>query len=344
MTTYERIGKAIIDGLATTKDLIAQQQGKRFLELYRAAPLFIIETDPAIALTQIKDEVDGLEIFFRLPFKNMLMEFPQMRMLNVTPFLFLRQLDEKTILLQELIETKSINMDEWFSAYSSRGALMPELETLDAGKKKILIDTVINEMPVTSQAFFVKRHGEYWTDIEVTWDTYGNTMCPHRRIDHWPIGGFGLQQYRECNYGCAGKFDACCQIDAERAEKFWSLILHAVIYINYPAHIIIEETPQLTTKEQRQRDKAKKPISAFIRKPRVRVVTLEQLKIMRHAGGAGTHASPIPHQRIGHWRTLKSEKFINKRFQRIWINDMQVGDLSWSDERTTYRVISPNEQ
>ena len=45
-------------------------------------------------------------------------------------------------------------------------------------------------------------------------------------------------------------------------------------------------------------------------------------KIKQSLGG--THASPSAHYRVGHFRILKSERYVNKRFQTIWVDGVFV--------------------
>jgi hypothetical protein len=50
----------------------------------------------------------------------------------------------------------------------------------------------------------------------------------------------------------------------------------------------------------------------------------------------GTHDSPTPHFRVGHFRVLRSEKFTNKRFQTVFVHETFV-------KGTAKTVLSPEQ-
>jgi hypothetical protein len=50
------------------------------------------------------------------------------------------------------------------------------------------------------------------------------------------------------------------------------------------------------------------------------------------------HASPIPHQRRGHWRHLRAECFHTPR--KIWIRPTWVGPAVWKARGQIYRVLT----
>lgn len=57
----------------------------------------------------------------------------------------------------------------------------------------------------------------------------------------------------------------------------------------------------------------------------------------------GTHASPRPHQRRGHFRKLISEKFKFKKDQIIKVKSCWVGDSEWVYNGSTYKVLEDKE-
>ena len=62
-----------------------------------------------------------------------------------------------------------------------------------------------------------------------------------------------------------------------------------------------------------------------------------------HTTPIGTHASPTPHQRLGHYANLRSEKFKNKKGQRIWRKGTWVGDEEWVFNGRHYKLLKGNE-
>jgi len=55
----------------------------------------------------------------------------------------------------------------------------------------------------------------------------------------------------------------------------------------------------------------------------------------------GSHASPIPHTRRGHYATLRADRFGANRGKRVWRKPAWIGDTEWIFEGRQYRVISP---
>lgn len=51
----------------------------------------------------------------------------------------------------------------------------------------------------------------------------------------------------------------------------------------------------------------------------------------------GTHASPIPHQRRGHWRQLRSDRYKEKK--AVWVKGSWIGDTEWTYNGREYRVV-----
>lgn len=74
-----------------------------------------------------------------------------------------------------------------------------------------------------------------------------------------------------------------------------------------------------------------------------RIILLDPLKARQYGhriDRGGTHASPHPHQRLGHWANLRHERYKNKRGERIWVKPAWVGDREWVFEGNRYRVLS----
>lgn len=113
--------------------------------------------------------------------------------------------------------------------------------------------------------------------------------------------------------------------------------LEQVAAISHPANYVVKVTPELTPREQRK-------VSAGQPRPPAKqthfiVVDHEVLVGMRRGGG--THASPIPHERRGHWRRL-AERHHHARLlgkERIWVRPAWVGETNWSDHKHHYEVL-----
>lgn len=117
-----------------------------------------------------------------------------------------------------------------------------------------------------------------------------------------------------------------------RAGNF-GVFVEQLRLINLPSHMIVEERPA----------KVRPPHSRLI--PRVherpRYTLLKPGHIRRRYPGfaGGTHSSPRVHERRRHLRLLSSERYINKRGQRIAVSACWVGPTEYSAGRRTYRVL-----
>ncbi|MHB8880376.1 MAG: hypothetical protein ACYC69_02580 [Thermodesulfovibrionales bacterium] len=114
------------------------------------------------------------------------------------------------------------------------------------------------------------------------------------------------------------------------------LAIHSMAYINAPMNYIVREGMPLTKFEQRRKDKAVKPF--FSKKDLHIVLDHSQVKVLMPESGNGHHASPVPHERRGHWRQLRAERFREKK--TVWVRpaDINTG-LKWEKSGRTYEVI-----
>jgi len=126
-----------------------------------------------------------------------------------------------------------------------------------------------------------------------------------------------------------------------RMDAFLDKESHAVIKqasaISHPANYIIQVTPELTPKETRRVEAGRaRPIR---KKPHYIVVDHDV--VVRMSRGSGEHASPVPHERRGHWRRL-AEHCRHARLggkEKTWIRPTYVGETTFSDEKNKYEVL-----
>jgi hypothetical protein len=117
--------------------------------------------------------------------------------------------------------------------------------------------------------------------------------------------------------------------------------LLAVAAISHPANYLVERTPLLTPRETRQAaDGRPRPDR---KRPHFIVIDHDGLVNLNPATRreGGTHASPIPHARRGHWMRL-SERCRLAREQgktRTWVRESYVGEREFEDGGTRYRVL-----
>jgi hypothetical protein len=74
------------------------------------------------------------------------------------------------------------------------------------------------------------------------------------------------------------------------------------------------------------------------RKPHIVVIDPKKRRVKKAPQG-GTHASPYPHPRKGHWRTYRHPKFTNLQGQRRRIKPAYVGDREFVHAGSVYKVI-----
>ncbi len=130
-----------------------------------------------------------------------------------------------------------------------------------------------------------------------------------------------------------GAMRGTCKISVLRT------IMH-VAAISHPANYIVERAPLLSPREARQTSAGR--LRPDRKRPHFIVIDhdgLVQLNpVTRHP--TGSHASPVPHSRRGHWRRL-SERCTAARAAgetKIWVDDTYVGEREFSDEKNRYSV------
>lgn len=114
--------------------------------------------------------------------------------------------------------------------------------------------------------------------------------------------------------------------------------MRMVSAISHPANYVVQVTPALSSKEERRgaAGKPRPPAKA----PHFIVVDHEVLVRMSGRMG-GTHASPVPHERRGHWRRL-AERCRHARLtgaERTWVGPAYVGERTFSDGKNAYEVL-----
>lgn len=125
-----------------------------------------------------------------------------------------------------------------------------------------------------------------------------------------------------------------------------SLLTCAAVAIQYlsqcPEHLV-EVRSIGTQQDAHLRRKAAKTAQKkpWLREGLPSIILLDptQAKAYGHRiNRGGSHASPIPHQRRGHWRHLKADRFKSKR--PVWVRPAWIGDKEWVFNGNTYKVLS----
>lgn len=130
------------------------------------------------------------------------------------------------------------------------------------------------------------------------------------------------------------------QEEGDRGEQLEraKIDLTMVAAISHPANYVVRVTPALSPREER-RAAAGKPRPPA-KSPHFIVVDHDVLVGMS-GRSTGTHASPVPHERRGHWRRL-SERCRHARMlggERTWVGPAYVGERSFTDGKNAYEVL-----
>jgi hypothetical protein len=123
------------------------------------------------------------------------------------------------------------------------------------------------------------------------------------------------------------------QVDVVR-EAF-QMGLQAVQWINKPEHYTVEigalEAPRKAKGEPRVRRLAERPRHIVLTKSEI-------AEAWRRVHLGGTHASPLPHLRRGHYRTLERA---TPGERRVWVRPAHINGtcVEWRDGDIRYRVL-----
>lgn len=109
------------------------------------------------------------------------------------------------------------------------------------------------------------------------------------------------------------------------------------ILIAHPSNYIVKETPTLTPHEARRVEQGKR----FPDAKRPRYIIVDHDVLVGKYRPQGTHASPVPHQRRGHWMRL-AERCKHAKAQGIdktWVRDCNIGETDFVRGGRRYEVL-----
>lgn len=113
--------------------------------------------------------------------------------------------------------------------------------------------------------------------------------------------------------------------------------LEQVAAISHPANYVVKVTPELTPREARK-------VSAGAPRPpqkRTHFIVVDHEVLVGMRRGDGTHASPVPHERRGHWMRLaercRHAKLLGK--DKVWVRPAFVGEKEWKNPKNHYEVL-----
>ena len=127
----------------------------------------------------------------------------------------------------------------------------------------------------------------------------------------------------------------------EMARPYGNEMVEACRYItgiSHPSRYVVRVTPRLSPREERREASGKKREPG--KAPHFVVVDHEVLVRMKK-DPEGTHASPVPHERRGHWARL-AERCRHARLlgkDKVWKRPTFVGEREWQSEKALYEVL-----
>lgn len=332
------------------KDMPDFNDKTNFLTSFLRAPLFSVELDPIEAVKKLG--LENLFQFFAFPFKSFLLDFASLGKMD--PFIFCHEVDQNTFYLQGINLVEEIDPHEWVKNFCNAEDVGEKIAGLSIDEKIKIFQEMTKDEPIVLDRVIV-RVAE--NEIGLIPSVYGNILCKHSHEkkkfyyqSHKDIISdipelppfFYTCPYIENGYGgCNGNLQNSCKQVFQTAQLLWQLVYATMIYANCPQTVLLGEAETLTQKEQNLSQKNKKPDAINPKKDRILILPTRKIVDLKHRVYAGgTHASPIPHLRKGHWRDLRSPMFKNKKGQKIWVVPASVGgDLEMKDGGVVYRVI-----
>lgn len=128
------------------------------------------------------------------------------------------------------------------------------------------------------------------------------------------------------------------QVFYDLAMKETASILEQLTAISHPQNYIVRVTPNLTPREHRQVGAGEpRPM----RKAPHFIVVDHDILVRMSGDHYGTHASPVPHERRGHWRRLaercRHAKLSGK--EKVFVRPTYVGERNFEDPKNKYEVL-----
>lgn len=203
-----------------------------------------------------------------------------------------------------------------------------------------------NEADVRAKGMELKQHFLIMRHTEDDEELYLGVTTP-LIWDTWFLGATGSA------YNIMTMPDVWCQAviegqaGREAAKQVFTIIgketipiLEQLAAISHPQNYVVKVLPELTTKEANRVARGEpRPVR---KGPHFIVVDHDVLTRMSRPGEpSDTHASPVPHERRGHWRRL-GERCRRARLEgrdKVFVKPTYVGERYFSDEKNRYEVV-----
>lgn len=133
-----------------------------------------------------------------------------------------------------------------------------------------------------------------------------------------------------------GYFDAI----RDATLKITATSVQCIAWINQPNLYTVQVSP--TVELSKKRKPQEKKLRRYAEREHYIMLDKDEIADAWHqTHRGGTHASPLPHLRRGHYKTLRAEKWKENRGKIIWVRATHVGGevVEWRQGNTTYRVV-----
>jgi len=254
----------------------------------------------------------------------------------------------------EKVSTTADEMRSELEKDASEGIPMPYSDVTEVSKlhEKWILDRLIKVTTGSknTKIFFKYLRGSLLRDGELTpedsiafYDCFLFTRIEESGVYPLQWIGFRVEGSHGNSWGWITSviFPSATQDQAilqNLANNATAICLQTIL-ISHPMNYIVKVTPTLTPREERKVQAGKKiPIP---KSPHFIVIDHDVLVLMRGDRNVGTHASPVPHHRRGHWKRLsercKFARMMGK--EKVFVKPTYVGKRSFSDEKNFYEVL-----
>lgn len=126
----------------------------------------------------------------------------------------------------------------------------------------------------------------------------------------------------------------------QHASWTYGGIVRLMTYLKYGDKHLVEVIPAQPQTKQRTELSKKRP---WLNATGPRMLLLDRMPATQRVHKGGTHASPKPHRRRGHWKTLRHPKYRHhpQYQQLIYVKPSFVGPKQVHYEGNIYRVVEP---
>ena len=339
---YEEIGIAAARSLrwlesSHPSEVRAISNLRDFLNKYQEASLFVVgmtreNIDSLNSETERHEKPEDWVPAFRLPFPSMVLDFPEgiCPALGNEPFLlFVDTLGDGTYYVEKLCTRRSC------LRWAERIRLTDPARSL---RLQSLAREVVELWEVSAFILMLDRQAPDQSSGRYNAEFISDCRTPVEPM--WQVKGYSV--FSVCKKlkdgGICSSTTPGCRTYRDHADQDASL-LHAVLrYINRPDRFLVKVTPEKTAREKRL--EAKKRVPSFAKKEMHVVLDHSQVREIVAAASAGSgHLSPLPHQRRGHWRELRADRFKEKGL--VWVRPADINKgLTVKVKKSVYQVVS----